>query len=532
MTTAFLPPGHFLVTGASGVPQVQQVTDPDNAPSPQDDELPEGVAFPLGDSFGHQYVTSPGGIQERTGARDLSSSQARMMGHADAMEGRQPSHKEEYGASRQKHGRYLQGWNETAGLIHGLVGRAPMSADEYARHTGRPDLHSHYLSSYAEGRKMNVEPSSLYQTASRTADSWSQPRETVSDVYPVASSPQTNPPMTQPSGDYAAGQQAGQADAAAGQRPAFADSSSGVSPYVKGYAEGYTSRPPQARQQDVPYSMGGDSGQAANAQQAQQQAQVNRTVQDGGSGGGPVTARRRVSAAFAPEALMADGDFRKGYLFASKWRPGQHLPGHGPATFEAGLYAGVTDSPAAQAGWLAAHAAGAAGHPELSRRIALHASFTRRHAAKTGMRVQGAYVRQAGTSTDLITDGPGTSPDPLGSTPLNGPGTPPPMGGRADAATPGGAPPYQGAPPLPGGPVVPDDVMGKPQQPAQPSGPFTNTFSGDHQENATLAPVAPNSADEPGYSNPAAYQGDPHAGARQAAFRQRVQAALVKTGAR
>lgn len=141
--------------------------------------------------------------------------------------------------------------------------------------------------------------------------------------------------------------------------------------------------------------------------------------------------------------------------------------------------------------------------------------------------------KTAGVSTDLITDGPGTSPDPMGSTPINGPGTPPPMGGLDQAATPGGAPPYQGAPPMPGGPVVPDPVMGHPQQPSQPDGPFTNTFSGQHPENANLAPAAPDTAAQPGYSNKDAYDGaSPDRVAKLAAFRSRVQAGIVSMGAK
>ena len=100
------------------------------------------------------------------------------------------------------------------------------------------------------------------------------------------------------------------------------------------------------------------------------------------------------------------------------------------ARFEAGLYSGITDNQAAQPAWMAAHGEMALRrHPELAERLGLHASFSHKHAALHGLRCQGAYIRQAGTSTDLITDGPGTSPDPMGGTPLNGPGTPPPMGG-------------------------------------------------------------------------------------------------------
>jgi hypothetical protein len=576
MTASVLPRGHFLVTGASdpdrdgdddstpqgdtdhdwwsadgrpmrsqaasGLPQIQQVTDPNNAPDPQGDQLPDGVAFPLSEAFGTQWVTSPGGAQPRAGGQatarsSLNPDTARILGHSDAMAGRQPQHKESFGHSKIQHGRYLGGYNETAGLIHGLVGRAAMSASEYENLTGRGDLHSSYLAAYAKGRQMNATPQGIYRaddegqaTASRrVADAWSQPRRTTDDVNPPYNSQATTPdPASQNMGpgasDYAAGKSAGQADRARGDRPAFADNSSGVSPYVKGYAEGFGGAQSPQGPPDVPASMGGDSGQAMNAGEAQRAFDVARA---------PRTARlRRVSASFAPQSLMGDPDFRKGYLFAAKWRQGQRLAGVGSPAFEAGLYAGMTDSPASQAAWSAAHRRMGSKHPQLKRRMRLHASFTAKQLAKGGgLGRRGAYlVRRAGTTTDLVTDGPGTSPDPMGSTPLNGPGAPPPMAGLSDPAASGGAPPYQGAAPLPGGPVVPDDVMGTPQQAPQASGPFTNTFSGDHQENVTLAPVAPNSADGHGYSNREAYDGDPHGTDRLAAFRKRVQAGLARMG--
>ena len=515
--------------GASSLPQLQQVTDPDNGEDPQGDQLPAGVMFPVGDGFARQWVTGPQGAVPKgaqAAMRGLPEGAAQQWGYAHAIEGASPMHKEEWQYSPQRHGDYLRSYNRTAGVMHGLMGRAPMDKREYAEKTGRPDLHSHYIAAYADGRKAHAAPGGAYATQQVTsglqaqADAWSAPHATTDDLAAPYNSPETTPPMTQPGGDYPAGLAAGKADKAAGQRPAFADNSSGVSQYVKGYAEGYAGAQAPAGQQDVPYALGGDSGQAANAQQAAQSFQV-----------------ARASLSFAPAGLFGDGEFSKGYLFASKWRQGARLVSQGSAAFEAGLYAGMTDArPSVQRAWLSAHASGAGSHPALARRIALHRSFTSKHARRLGLRAEGAYVRAAGTSTDLITDGPGASPDPMGATPLNGPGTPPPMGGRGDASAPGGAPPYQGAPPLPGGPVVPDDVMGKPQQAAQPSGPFTQTFSGAHPGNAALAPAAPNSAAQPGYSNKEAYDGDPRGGdrtasARLAAFRDRVQAGLATMGA-
>jgi hypothetical protein len=572
--------------GASSLTQVQQITDPNNQPSPEDDQLPAGVMFPIGEGLAAQWVTGPGGAQPKAGdgqqheaARDtLPQGAAQMWGHLDAQEGKQPQHKRDWQYSPQRHGDYIKSYSNTAGVIHGMTGRAAMSRQEYASKTGRPDLHGHYLQAYAEGRKRNSSPQGPYgeeglsaQGAREvTADAWSEPRQTTDDINPPYNSPDTTPPPSQDGGDYAAGQAAGKADRAAGSRPAFADNSSGVSPYVKGYAEGYGAPGAPQGAQDVPGSMGGDSGQAVNVQEAQQSFQRARAslVRQGEGRGGPVTGRcpectgrneshaswcshaddpdnwafegrraslRRVSAAFAPDGLMRDPDFAKAYKYAQLWEPGGFpLVKQGSAAFEAGLYAGITDQPAKQAGWLSEHYRFAGEYPELARRIELHASFTRKHARKTGgKKPRGIYLR-AGTSTDLITDGPGTSPDPMGSTPINGPGTPPPMAGMDNANAPGGSPPYQGAPPLPGGPVAPDDVMGKPQEKPQQSGPFTNTFSGDHPGNADLAPVAPNSAAQPGYSNKDAYKGDPFGGdrvAKLAAFRATVQQNLSRMGA-
>jgi hypothetical protein len=573
MTASVLPRGHFLRIGssdpdqdgdddstpqgdtdhdwwstdgrpmrsqaASGLPQIQQVTDPNNAPDPQGDELPAGVAFPLSEAFGAQWATSPEGAQPRAGgqatAATLTPGTARILGHSDAMAGRHPQHKESFQHSKIQHGRYLEGYNETAGLIHGLVGRAAMSASEYETLTGRRDLHSSYLAAYAKGRQMNTTPQGIYRaddegqaTASRhVADAWSQPRRTTDDINAPYNSQATTPDpasqnMSPESGDYAAGRSAGAADRARGDRPAFADNSSGVSPYVKGYAEGFGGASSPQSPLDAPASMGGDSGQAMNTGEAQRAFEVSRA---------PRTARlRRASASFAPQALMSDTDFRKGYLFAAKWRQGQRLAGVGSPSFEAGLYAGMTDSPRSQAAWSAAHRRMGSRHPQLTRRMRLHASFTAKQMSRgAGLGRRGAYlVTRAGTTTDLVTDGPGTSPDPMGSTPINGPGTPPPMAGLSDPAASGGAPPYQGTAPLPGGPVVPDDVMGAPQQAPQTSGAFTNTFSGNHPENATLAPVAPNDANGHGYSNRDAYAGDPHGTDRLAAFRSRVREGMRK----
>lgn len=347
-------------------------------------------------------------------------------------------------------------------------------------------------------------------------DFMSRPLQTTDDANPPFNSPQTTPPSQQqvPS-SYQEGLRDGQQDAARGDKPTFSDNSSHVSPYVSGYAAGYSGGSPASGapvSPDVPRSMGGDSGQAVNAQEAQREFQVSQAS---------------LSASFTPREAMADPDFRKGYGFASRWQRGQRLVARGSAAFEAGLFASITDRPEIQRDWVAAHMKQGSRHPNLSRRIDLHAKFTRKQASATGMPYYGPYLmHEAATSTDLITDGPGTSPDPSGNTPLNGPGTPPPMGGGSNPARPGGIPPYQGAEPGPSKPVVTDDVMGQAQEPEHPSGPFTQTFSGRHPGNIDLAPAAPNTAAGPGYENTEAYAGDPRR--KMQAFRERVQAGLFR----
>jgi hypothetical protein len=79
-------------------------------------------------------------------------------------------------------------------------------------------------------------------------------------------------------------------------------------------------------------------------------------------------------------------------------------------------------------------------------------------------------------------------------------------------------------------------VMGQAQEGPQPDGPLAQGFSGpgagygnqDQQPRGgtDLAPAAPNDADQPGYENPAAYEGDPQR--RAAAFRATVQANLQR----
>lgn len=518
------------ILAASTLPYQHEVVDPNNAEVPQADKFETGTMFPLNPAFQGEWETSPGGAvpkgSQKQAGMAASGATHRLFGRGDALDGRQPRHKEDYSGifSDKGHGQYLRAYNEVAGTAHAVRQRTPWTRQQYGEMTGRPDLYKHYFGVYSDVKARQESPFLNNLPAGvasrRTADFMTRPHQTTDDFNPpynsAATTPQPFPGENSSDGDYQAGFKDGQEDARSGTRPTFMDNSSKVSGYVKGYAEGYSRSAPQfGTTQDTPMSMGGDSGQAANAQEAGTAFQVSK-------------ASLRASAAFVTDEATADRQFARGYDFARNWKTGGRLPGEGTPAFEAGLYAGITDNPGHQLPWMAEHRK--IGHRALRERLSAHEDFTRQYAqAHPEALVRGFYV-QAGTSTDLITDGPGSSPDPMGSTPLNGPGTPPPDGGKGNPARSGGASPYQGAEPHGGGPAVSDDVVGPAQEPPKADGKPQMGFSGPGKgyTNINLAPVAPNQAAGPGYSNPDADQGNPHHDGTTAAFRSVVQANLRK----
>lgn len=276
------------------------------------------------------------------------------------------------------------------------------------------------------------------------------------------------------SADYAAGQ----ADALAEAHPTFADNSSAVPPNVSGYAQGYSDAVSQRQvpNPDVPVGAGGDNGQGAQV------------------------AAAKVSDRFVKAASRDNADFRKGYGYALTWEPGRPLVTLGSAEFESGLYAGIVDNPRPQVrrAFAAAHRRKADKDPRFAQRMSVHASYTA-HLAEQGITLEADYqyvkkqgdqwvvtqkgtgkvlshhdteedakasframmrskhsgAKQAGTATDLDTMAPGASPSPTGQTPINGSGTVPPLEGGTDPAAPGGPAPYNAAEPFGGPGVVP-----------------------------------------------------------------------------
>lgn len=348
-----------------------------------------------------------------------------------------------------------------------LVGEKPKDADgdtdgDQPKYEARRRAYVARLLTRAPGTWSDVERREVQAYLSATAgvtkqaDQWSAPHEVPAGEAGIANSPATTPPV--PSGPYGQGMRDGQADAASGEAPSFSDASSAVSPYVKGYSEGYANSGPARGQQDVPYSMGGDSGQAENSIEAEQVAQVAKASRTAAK-----APRLMVSAALVVANATKDADFLKGYRFARRWTASKSLVSMGTPEFESGLYAGITDNPAQQKAWVLAHKRMAPKNGGLRERVILHAKFTRRFASRhPDAMVRGIYV-QASTSTDLDTTAPGVSPDRGGSTPINGPGTVPPLMGGTDPARPGGSAPYNGAEPFGAGPVAPDPVVGPTQ---------------------------------------------------------------------
>lgn len=305
--------------------------------------------------------------------------------------------------------------------------------------------------------------------------------------------PENNPPARPTSHVYAKGFRDGQNDANSGQRPAFADNSSGTSQYVKGYIEGFNASVQQGGGiQDVPVSMGGDNGQAMNANEtrAREEAPLsmrsNRKTADGVSEEKRDRAEKhhhtkaamRVSASMLSKDVSDDADFQRGYRWARQWRDGQQIVGLGSKGEEAGIYAGITDSPAQQAAFFRQHQAMVSEFPELAERMRSHEEVTRHFAARNpDVVTKGLYV-QAGTSTDLDTMSPTSSPDPNGSTPLSGPGSVPPLrDAPGTPAAPGGAAPYNGAEPM-GAPVAPDPMLTGDAS-AAPASPDAVNMTGD-----------------------------------------------------
>lgn len=253
----------------------------------------------------------------------------------------------------------------------------------------------------------------------------------------VANTPATTPPPA-----TSGGSSAGAADARAGEAPTFSDNSSAVPAPAQQYAKGYASvdQTTLAPPADVPASMAGP-------------------------GNGITHAGAKISSLITTASEREHADFRKGYGYASRWKPGTRLVTVGTREFEAGIYAGISDNPQNQGAFVEAHRTASKPYPALAARIDRHKAVTARLVAKNEVPSSGLYLL-ASTSIDLNTMAPNTTPAADGSTPINGPGRPGPLDGQQGAAAPGGPAPYNGAQPF-GTPVVPG--AGQTPEPANPA---------------------------------------------------------------
>lgn len=440
--------------GASGLDQVEQVVDSheDVDPTP----MPTDVAFPWVDG-GDRYAQDHPGQKAAVARRRLVAS----------ILSKEPAH--------VTSPEYLEV------LAFARDSRGEQFATEFAAQMSKAETgpHAWHTAVYHLG----VAAPQARTASAKTADQWTAPHEVPGG--PVANTPATTPEGS--GGTYADGYSEGKSDAAAGDAPTYADASSHAPEFVQGHTKGYADgMDASGGTKDEPYAQGGQQAQTPGSD-----AMSNPYA-------------KMVSSLVSTASAQQDPDFRKGMRYAQKWRPGKPLVTQGSAEFEGGLYAGISDNPQHQYAWVAEHHRLAKRDRRFSERIARHAEYSAIVAPTLDAMVIGPYLRlEAATSTDLDTTGPGTSPSPVGDTPINGPGKTPPLAGQEDPAASAGASPYNGAPPY-GRPVVPTGV------------PSSGGTGASTTIDTTLGGPMDQAAQERRRMHPSTL-----------AFRQRVQASLV-----
>jgi hypothetical protein len=386
---------------ASGLDQIQQTVDPHDNPKPTG--LPPEVAFPLDDEFQQEWNTNGSGDAQPTG--------------------KSAGRKEDAAAAaKAKSDAAAKNMNDK---VDRLIGPDRSRPAQTVCQSCQRNAVEDPTSKICNSCQSRTRP--YYASVPKQADMFGASDDPHAVPQPnVANTPATTPPNA--TGSSAEGRAAGAADARAGERPSFADGS-GANPYAQGYSEGYSSVDQSAGlPQNEPGSMAGP-------------------------GNGVTHAASKTSSMIVTAAEREDPDFKKGYGYASRWKPGTVLVSTGSASFEAGLYAGISDNPEHQRAFVTAHRGLAAEHPKLGTRVNRHKQLTQRIAIKNEVPTNGLYL-SASTSVDMNTMAPNTTPAADGSTPINGPGRPGPLDGQQDAATAGGPAPYNGAEPF-GTPVVP-----------------------------------------------------------------------------
>lgn len=459
--------GGLFYDAASGLDQIDQVIDANNVPKRTG--YPTDVAFPLNDPFQPEYSTHGTGTV------------------SEGQENPQPNPQHQ----------------STPAKTSGLTSREAAILQKVADMYGGSDLAHKVLN-------------------------------------PVPNNAGTTPEEPTGSGGKGAGSKAA---GDPNQKPTFSDDSSHVPPYAQQYAEGYADKagnnePPK----NVPASVAGPgkavthAGSLSTTADDRNDNRVTRGLQDyhkgtceschgsgvwsdgrnthglckscGGSGahsrrgndkathqngyGDSVDdygrrTREKTSHLISTAADREDPEFMKGYLYVSKWNMNTPIVTEGSSSFEAGIYAGLTDYPSVRNFFVEACKTRGQGE-----RIRRHASITQSLAQQLGVKV-------ASTSLYLDTAAPNTSPSADGSTPINGRGRPGPLDGKETGEEgPGGPAPYNGAAPHGHGVVPGAHALEQP-------GPT------DH--------LMPDS----GYTTPRAVE-------KASAFRRRVQAGLLREG--
>lgn len=310
-------------------------------------------------------------------------------------------------------------------------------------------------------------------------------------LFPVANTPETTPET--PS---SATRGKGSSDAnSPNEAPTFSDDSSHVPAGAKAYAEGYAAGEKEHGEQNVPPSLAGPGKGTTKAGSRTSAFNQNDTVNVNDGRGNLTGAQGRVvggphndpygttydvehgnrsvkryhetklehpnsergkyeseqskktgaktSTLITTAADRSSPDFMKGYFYASKWNMTMPIVTEGSASFEAGLYAGLTDSPSVQP-----HFIQASSERGVTDRLERHAAITESLSKQLSLKV-------GSTSLYLDTSAPNTSPSGDGTTPINGKGRPGPLDGKETGEEAAGGPsPYNGAAPF-GHAVVP-----------------------------------------------------------------------------
>lgn len=275
-------------------------------------------------------------------------------------------------------------------------------------------------------------------------------------LFPVANTPETTPET--PS---SATRGKGSSDAnKPNEAPTFSDDSSHVPAGAKAYAEGYAAGEKAHGEKNVPPSLAGPGKGTTKAGSVGPDWEGARKHQEFEDEVAEAKKNPKPKAYYSPEssdsskpvktsslittaADRSTPDFMKGYFYASKWNMTMPIVTEGSASFEAGLYAGLTDSPSVQP-----HFIQASSERGVTDRLERHAAITESLSKQLSLKV-------GSTSLYLDTSAPNTSPSGDGTTPINGKGRPGPLDGKETGDEPAGGPsPYNGAAPF-GHAVVP-----------------------------------------------------------------------------